>query len=451
MFERAERLLFGERPRGRFPERVRQAVEEQQANSEVLIAWMQFIVVLVFGALYVAAPKAFSEDVSFAPVPWVLGGFIGFSIIRLLLIRRGFQPRWFLALAVIADTALLMVLIWSFHLQYEQPAAFYLKAPTLLYVFIFIALRSLRFDPWFVLLAGACAAFGWLALLGYSVWSDEGGDMITRDFVEYVQANKILIGAEFDKVISITVTTLILAVSIVRARRLMIRSVTEQAAVRDLSRFFAPEVAQAITASDKRIQPGTGEARTAGVLMCDIGGFTGMAAAMGPNDLIALLTEYESRLVPVIRRNGGSVDKFLGDGIMATFGAVLPTETFAADAMRAVEDLMEAAATWRREREAAGLAPVDVRFAVAVGPVVFGAVGDVSRLEYTVIGEPVNIAAKLEKHAKVETCGALTTVAALKLGEAQGYRPRVSLDHRQARPVDGLEKPVDIVAFCSAS
>ena len=67
-----------------------------------------------------------------------------------------------------------MVTIWSFHIEYSQPAAFYLKAPTLLYIFIFIALRALTLAPGYVLFTGLAAAAGWLALVGYALAGTDG-------------------------------------------------------------------------------------------------------------------------------------------------------------------------------------------------------------------------------------------------------------------------------------
>ena len=131
------------------------------------------------------------------------------------------MPAWFLTLSVAADLTLLMMLIWSFHIQYDQPASFYLKAPTLLYVFIFIALRALRFEARFVLLAGLFSALGWLALVFYVVSIDPQDNMITRDYVAYMTSNTILLGAVFDKVISILMVTGILCVALVKARKLL--------------------------------------------------------------------------------------------------------------------------------------------------------------------------------------------------------------------------------------
>ena len=82
------------------------------------------------------------------------------TVLRLVLAHLRRLPYWMLFASVVVDMTLLLGLIWSFHLQYEQPASFYLKAPTLLYVFIFIALRALRFEAGFVVLSGLVAALG---------------------------------------------------------------------------------------------------------------------------------------------------------------------------------------------------------------------------------------------------------------------------------------------------
>jgi len=224
-----------------------------------------------------------------------------------------------------------------------------------------------------------------------------------------------------------------------------VRSVVEQAAARDLSRFFAPEIAERIKRSEHEIHAGEGEARDAAILTTDIRGFTKFAEAAPAREVIALLTEYQSRVVPVIRKHGGSVDKFLGDGILATFGAAAPSETYAADALRAADEVIAAADAWTAERAAAGKSAHVIAASVTTGRVVFGAIGDEERLEYTVIGDPVNLAAKLDKHSKVEKCRGLTTAETLALAEAQGYMPPAKRMVRPQRTVEGVATPVDVV------
>ena len=112
------------------------------------------------------------EDYSFETEVFILYGL--FSLGRLVLAYRRALPEWLLYVSVIADMALLMGLIYFFHYKYAQPAVFYLKAPALLYVFLFIALRALRFEARFVIFAGLAAAAGWIALILYAL-SGRGG------------------------------------------------------------------------------------------------------------------------------------------------------------------------------------------------------------------------------------------------------------------------------------
>ena len=163
--------------------------------------------------------------------------------------------------------------------------------------------------------------------------------------------------------------------------------------------------------------------------------------------MIGLLSDYQSRLVPVIRAHGGAVDKFMGDGIMATFGAAARSETYAADALRCVDALMAAVEEWNAARAAEGAAPLRIGAAVATGRVVFGAVGDADRLEYTVIGDAVNLAAKLEKHTKQEGVRALTTTDALDRAGRQGYAAPGPRETRRARRLADMETPQDLVVL----
>jgi adenylate cyclase len=431
------------------PERVRTAIRDQQDASEILIGWVQLAVVLIFAILYTVAPKTFSADVGFAPVPWALSAYFAFTVVRIIMAYRLRLPNWLLSVSVIMDMTLLLGTIWSFHLQYEQPPSFYLKAPTLLYVFIFIALRALRFEAHYVVLAGCVAAMGWLVMAFYAVAADPSGAMITRDYVQYMTTNSILLGAEFDKVISILLVTAIIAVAITRARRLLVRAVAEGAAAQDLSRFFAPEIAKRITGAEARVKAGQGIARDAAILNVDVRGFTILAAHMPANDLIALLAQYQARMVPVIQRHDGTIDKFLGDGIMATFGATSASETYTADAIRAVDEVMAVADAWNAERVGEGKEPIRIGAAVANGRIVFGAVGDETRLEYTVIGDAVNVSAKLEKHTKVEKVRALATARAYEKALAQGYAPKATPERRAARHIIGTEEPIDVVVLAS--
>ena len=183
--------------------------------------------------------------------------------------------------------------------------------------------------------------------------------------------------------ITIAVVTLVLAAVVVRARQTLFAAASEGTAKRDLSRFFDANVARQITGGDSQVVAGEGEYRNAAVLVLDIRGFTAMSNSQSAASLIRLLSDYQAHVVPVIQGHGGGIDKFLGDGILATFGAAVPSETYAADALRAVDEVLDVMAVWNEERTAAGLPSVPVNAAVATGELIFGAVGDDRRLEYT--------------------------------------------------------------------
>lgn len=424
--------------------RIRDAIEQQRHSSERLIGWVQLSVIVGLGVLFLLSPKTHETAVYARPIGWAIFAYFIFTVLRLALSYRVRLPAWFLALSVVADVMLLIVIIWSFHIDYAQPAAFYLKAPTLMYVFIFISIRALRFDSRYVLLAGFAAATGWSFLIGYAVFAEGGMDAITQDYVQYLTSNKILLGAEFDKVITILLVTLILAVAIMRARKTLVESAEEHAAAVALSRFFSPEIASQITDAREEIRAGEGQLRTAAILMTDIRGFTRLASELPANEVIEILTEYQARLVPAIQGNGGSIDKFLGDGVLATFGAAMPSSTYAADALRAAEAVAKAADEWSAAREAAGKTVLQVAVSITTGPVIFGAIGDESRLEYTVIGDPVNLAAKLDKHGKSLNARIVTTQETLDRATRQDFVASSEFRAYAGAEIDDVAVPVDI-------
>lgn len=429
------------------PERVRRTIQEQGDATERLIGWVQLAVVLTFATLYALAPKTFPAGQAFQPVPWAIGGYMAFTLIRLALAYRISLPGWFLLISIVIDMALLFGLIWSFHIQYMQPASFYLKSPTLLYVFIFIALRALRFEARFVFAAGLTAAMGWLAMVAYVIFINPNDSMITRNYVEYMTSNSVLIGAEFDKIVSILVVSLILGVALIRGRALLVRSVAEGVAAQELSRFFAPEIARRIRGSDQEIAAGSGEFREAAIVNFDMRGFTRLAETASPDQVMGLLAGYQHHVVPVIQAHGGSIDKFLGDGIMATFGAAVPSTTYAADALRAVEEAIGEARRWQKELRGRDEACPEVNAAIASGRVIFGAVGDETRLEYTVIGDPVNLSAKLEQHNKHLGTRTICDAATYERALAQGYTPVGVQRQIAASPVAGAGHPIDVVVL----
>ena len=439
-------LVLGDEVPRHVPARVERIIRNEQDQSEILISLVQIAAIVFFYVFYAVSPKAFPPDVPFEPIPVALGVYGMFTLYRLLLAIRHRLTPMFLQISVVADISMLMVTIWSFHLQYSAPPEIYLKAPTLMYVFIMIALRSLRFEPRYVLVAGGSAALGWAVLVAYAaLHGDES--MITKSFATYVTSHSVLIGAEVDKIVSILMVTAILALALHRARKLLLRAATEQQAAADLSRFFAPEVAGKIRTSDDDLVPGTAELREAAILFIDMRGFTNLSAGLRPAEVMTLLSDYQALMVAIIRRHGGSVDKFMGDGILASFGATEIEAGFARNAANCIEQVIADGETWRHARAEREAPAPSVAAALTTGMVMIGTVGDADRLEYTVIGEPVNLAAKLEKHCKVEKATAVMPAATLALAREQGYARSHLWETRPERRVEGVETIIDLVVL----
>ena len=378
------------------PARVREVISREQESSEILIGWIQLGVVLTFAALYYLSPKPAGANPMIAPEPWVIAVYVLFTLIRLALSYQRRLPNWLLYVSVVMDMSLLLALIWSFHIKYGQPASFYLKVPTLLYVFIFISLRALRFEVRYVLIAGGVAAGGWLLMVLYVVTVDPDNPMITRNYVEYMTSNSVLLGAEFDKVISMLMVTAILAVAIARARHLLVESVVESSTARELSKFVPQEVARQAKAGEAHMQAGQGEVREATILFTDIEGFTTISEAMTPTELIATLNEYFAVVSTPIIEHGGVINQFQGDAILATFNipGILPDH--AAQAVRAALAMQDAL----KDRHFADGIDLRSRVGINSGEIVGGLVGSGDRLGYTVHGDDVNLAARLEQMNK---------------------------------------------------
>ncbi len=211
-----------------------------------------------------------------------------------------------------------------------------------------------------------------------------------------------------------------------------------------LNLYVSPEVAR------EAIEHGTklgGQLVECSVLFSDIRGFTTLSEQMPPEKLIDLLNRYMSRMVDVVIANGGLVNKFGGDSLLAVFGSPLnPADDHAAQAARAALHMQRALKSFNAEQVARNLPTLEIGIGLASGPVVAGNVGGEGRIEYTVIGDTVNLAARLQdltKQAGHSILASAETIRQAARGMSFAVEPLTPVEVR------GKVEPVEVYALLS--
>ncbi len=203
----------------------------------------------------------------------------------------------------------------------------------------------------------------------------------------------------------------------------------------NFQRYFSPDLAKQIQEHGEAMKLDMGAKREVVIMFTDIRGFTSMSEKMAPDDVAHLLREYFTEMVDIVFRNGGTLDKFIGDAIMALWGAPLATEDDADKAMTAAIEMQRALVELNEHWEGTGKPPINIGIGINFGEVFAGNIGSEQRLEYTVLGDAVNTASRLcSKAAKGEIMVSEPFYKRLK-------RPP-QVEAREPIPLKGKSKPV---------
>jgi adenylate cyclase len=180
---------------------------------------------------------------------------------------------------------------------------------------------------------------------------------------------------------------------------LMIEDISSEKRMKStMSRYMDPKIADQLLAGGEAVLGG--RSMTATVLFSDIRNFTSIAEELGPQHTVSLLNEYFSIMVECIQREGGMLDKFIGDAMMAAFGLPVPHDDDEDRAVRASIAMIRELRRWNADRVAAGKRAVEIGIGLNTDMVVSGNIGAPRRMDYTIIGDGVNLASRLEGACK---------------------------------------------------
>jgi adenylate cyclase len=387
----------------------------------------------------------------------ILSAFIANGLIAYGLSAGRDDRRWVAYAVMLVDAVLLGFTLIAPGRTYpdEWPWATVLRQPSFLYFLLLPAIAALSFRPLMVLWSVFCVALVWgvgTALIVRSpgvvtaLPEPAGTDAVTAQLLTYLDPNYVHIDDAVVRIFLTLLVGLILAYGAYRARTLMLEQAEVIRERANLARYVAPNMVDALARIDRPM----GEVRTheAAVLFADIKGFTALAEASSPAEAMRLLRDFHGRMAGCVFAQGGTLDKFIGDGLMATFGTPEPQADAADRAFACALAMLAEIEAWRTERMAAGELPVGVGIGVHLGPVTMGDIGGggdgengmTQRFEFAVIGDTVNVASRLERLTRELGVPVLVSDALVR---ALDRRPAV-LRPLGAHHLDGRSGSIDV-------
>lgn len=323
------------------------------------------------------------------------------------------------------------------------------------------------FIYFYVLLSGATLAYSWKTLIAMGVWTSglwtlgvvyvylqpyklthvtEAIRTATAPDVRLfalLDPNNINIPTRVQEIVVFLIAACTLAIAVRRSNMLLLKHASLERERTNLARYFSPNVVEELSKNDEPLK----QVRTQdiAVLFVDIVGFTSFADGKPPEDVIGTLREFHGRMETEVFKHGGTLDKYLGDGLMATFGTPFSGQMDAINALACAQAMITSVDDFNRERETAGEVPIRASFGLHYGPVVLGDIGR-NRLEFAVIGSTVNAAARLEALTRHLGCVLVASDALVQRAKVEraGGDETTLLIQQPAQSLRGLEHPIGV-------
>lgn len=425
------------------------AMEEEKAEGQRIATWARTIALAIVAVLLVIInPRPEVIYYLFLLLLFVLIG-----IAQLRAARVG-QSRVELGL-IFADIALLAVTLAAPNpfAPDNWPTALQFKFEGFVYFFIFLAGSTLAYSWRTVQTIGMWTAVIWMTAVGLVAWFGKqfpelspkllealGGDQRIFDLIN---PNSVILPSRIQEVVVFLIVAVILGLKSQRTNALLMRQAHLAAERANLSRYFPPSMVEELA---RRNEPMGGvRSQKVAVLFADVVGFTKFAEHHSPEEVIGLLRSLHATLEEAVFAHGGTLDKYMGDGIMASFGTPSPTPADAANAVAAAFAMQDGVRKLNEGRIAAGKEPVRLSVGVHYGPVILGDIGSERRMEFATLGDTVNVASRLEAATRELSCGiaiSQSVIDAIAEPEARGRfcqamrsKPRLALKGR-AEEVD---------------
>jgi adenylate cyclase len=414
--------------------RLRAAFAREGETSGCLLAIVRAVAALVI-AIWLAISRPQLDVVYYLALLAVFAiGPLGF----LWLARRGWRKPWSNYALSALDAALLTVaLILPNPLGAAPlPPALSFRFGNFPYYFLLLAPTVLSLSPGYVLWTGMVGAVAWSAGVTWVLAQPHTEALLDpAGLVELPRAERIArlldpafvdVTTAYQDIVLLLAVTGILALAVSRSRRLVRRQAIAERERGNLARYFSPNVVDALANLDNPL--GIVRRQPVAVLFADLVGFSRFAERTAPEAVIRLLREHYDRLASVVFEHGGTIDKYIGDALMVTFGTPERGVADAARALACARAMLASLDRWNEERAARGEMPVHMGIGVHYGAVVLGNVGGEHRLEFTVIGDTVNIACRLEQLTRARGVPLIVSEQVveavreepLPLGEGQG-------------------------------